>query len=37
VCALLPVSLVQGNASKARKPVRVVMNWLAQIVTPLLG
>ena len=37
VCAPLPVSLVQGNASKARKPVRVVMNWLAQIVTPLLG
>jgi DNA-binding transcriptional LysR family regulator len=36
VCAPMPVSLVQGEASKARKPVRTVMNWLANVVTPVL-
>jgi DNA-binding transcriptional LysR family regulator len=36
VCAPMPVSLVQGNPAKVRKPVRAVMSWLAQVVTPLL-
>jgi DNA-binding transcriptional LysR family regulator len=34
--APLPVSLVQGYSQKARAPVRVVMAWLTQIMTPHL-
>jgi DNA-binding transcriptional LysR family regulator len=37
VCAPMPVSLVQASESRARKPVRAVMDWLAQVVTPVLG
>ena len=37
VCAPMPVSLVQERASRERKPVRAVMEWLAQVVVPLLG
>jgi DNA-binding transcriptional LysR family regulator len=36
-CEPMPVSLVQSNGSKARKPVRAVVNWLAQVITPQLG
>lgn len=32
----LPVSLVQGHARQARAPVRAVMAWLTQIMTPHL-
>ncbi len=35
-CERMPVSLVQGHASRAREPVRAVMTWLAQIVAPHL-
>jgi DNA-binding transcriptional LysR family regulator len=35
--APLPVSLVQGHSQKARAPVRAVMTWLTQIMTPHLG
>jgi hypothetical protein len=33
----LSVSLVQGHPQKARAPVRAVMAWLAQIMTPHLS
>jgi DNA-binding transcriptional LysR family regulator len=36
-CAPMPVSLVQSDAARARKPVRAVVTWLAQVVTPLLA
>ena len=32
--ARMPVSLVQGQAARARAPVRAVMAWLAQMITP---
>jgi DNA-binding transcriptional LysR family regulator len=36
-CAPMPVSLVQESASRAGKPARAVMTWLAQVITPVLG
>jgi DNA-binding transcriptional LysR family regulator len=36
-CAPMPVSLVQSDTTRARKPVRAVVTWLAQVVTPLLA
>jgi len=36
VCAPMPVSLVQDDVSRARKPVRAVVAWLAQVVAPEL-
>jgi DNA-binding transcriptional LysR family regulator len=36
-CEPMPVSLVQTHASRARRPVRAVVNWLAQVITPQLG
>jgi len=36
-CAPMPVSLVQSNAARARRPVRAVVTWLAHVVTPLLA
>jgi DNA-binding transcriptional LysR family regulator len=36
-CAPMSVSLVQSDAARARKPVRAVVTWLAQVVTPLLA
>jgi DNA-binding transcriptional LysR family regulator len=33
-CERMPVSLVQGSASRARAPVRAVLSWLAQVVAP---
>jgi DNA-binding transcriptional LysR family regulator len=35
-CERMPVSLVQGQAARAREPVRAVMSWLAALVTPQL-
>jgi DNA-binding transcriptional LysR family regulator len=35
-CERMPVSLVQVHASRAREPVRAVMNWLARVVAPHL-
>jgi DNA-binding transcriptional LysR family regulator len=32
----MPVSLVQGHSQKARAPIRAVMAWLTQIMTPHL-
>ncbi|MCB9653082.1 MAG: LysR family transcriptional regulator [Deltaproteobacteria bacterium] len=32
----MPVSLVQGHAARARKPVRAFMTWLAQVLAPHL-
>lgn len=36
-CEPMPVSLVQSHASRARRPVRAVTNWLAQVITPALS
>jgi len=36
-CEPMPVSLVQGHSPKARAPVRAVMAWLTQIMTPHLS
>jgi len=36
-CAPLPVSIVQGHARQARGPVRVVMDWLEQLMAPHLA
>jgi DNA-binding transcriptional LysR family regulator len=36
-CARMPVSLIQGHASRVREPVRAVMAWLTQVTTPHLG
>jgi DNA-binding transcriptional LysR family regulator len=33
-CERMPVSLVQGHATRARAPVRAVMSWLSQVVAP---
>jgi len=33
-CEPMPVSLVQGHSQRARAPVRAVMAWLTQIMTP---
>jgi DNA-binding transcriptional LysR family regulator len=35
-CERMPVSLVQVHASRAREPVRAVMNWLSRVVAPHL-
>lgn len=35
-CEPLLVSLVQGHSRQARAPVRAVMSWLAQVLTPHL-
>jgi DNA-binding transcriptional LysR family regulator len=35
-CAPMPISLVQGHASRVREPVRALQNWLAQIVASKL-
>jgi len=35
-CEPMPVSLVQGHSRSARAPVRAVMAWLTQIMTPHL-
>lgn len=35
-CEPMPVSLVQSHAARARRPVRAVTNWLAQVITPEL-
>ena len=35
-CEPMPVSLIQGHAPKARAPVRAVMTWLTEIMTPHL-
>jgi len=36
-CEPMPVSLVQGHSRQARAPVRAVMAWLTQIMTPHLS
>jgi DNA-binding transcriptional LysR family regulator len=36
-CERMPVSLVQGHATRPRAPVRAVMTWLAQVVAPHLA
>lgn len=35
-CERMPVSIVQGHTARARAPVRAVMTWLSQVITPAL-